>query len=182
MLGDDGAAWRIDQTAPNAGWGSWSSIGKPADTLSFPNLGTNADGRLELFAVGAGQGVWHTWQSAPNSGSWSSWSNLGWPSASARVGDVAVGANADGRLELFGSDQSGDVWHIWQNTPNGGWSSWASLGGEPFDAPLVGRNQDGRLEVFVEGRTASTPPGGRASGTAGRPPPAATGADPRRRT
>jgi hypothetical protein len=101
--------------------------------------------------------VWHTWQNAPN-GSWSSWSNLGWPSAGVRVADLAVGANADGRLELFGSDQSGEVWHVWQTAPNSGWSSWASLGGEAFSAPLVGRNQDGRLEVFVEGRTAGSPP------------------------
>ncbi|MBV9357194.1 MAG: hypothetical protein JO023_16910 [Chloroflexi bacterium] len=158
MLGGDGAIWRIDQTAPNAGWGGWTSLGKPADTLSFPTLGTNADGRLELFAVGVGQGVWHTWQNAASSGSWSSWSNLGWPSAGVSVNDLAVGANADGRLELFGSDPSGEVWHVWQTAPNSGWSSWASLGGEPFSAPLVGRNQDGRLELFVEGRTAGSPP------------------------
>jgi len=64
----------------------------------------------------------------------------------------------DWRQELFATVPSGEVWHIWQTAPNSGWSGWSSLGGEPYADVLVGRNQDGRLEVFVEGRSSSTPP------------------------
>ncbi len=46
---------------------------------------------------------------------------------------------------------NGDVWHIWQTTPNGSWSSWGDLGGEPVSIG-VGQNADGRLELFSEAR------------------------------
>jgi hypothetical protein len=64
-LGDDGAlwhAWQIDQ-APN--WSPWESLGSPpvkireADHLT---IGTNQDGRLEVFLVGQDGAVWHIWQ------------------------------------------------------------------------------------------------------------------------
>jgi len=64
-LGNDGAlwhAWQIDQ-APN--WSLWHSLGSPpakireADRLT---IGTNQDGRLEVFVVGQDGAVWHIWQ------------------------------------------------------------------------------------------------------------------------
>ena len=32
-----------------------------------------------------------------------------------------VGSNPDGRLEVFGINQAGRIWHTWQTTPGGGW-------------------------------------------------------------
>jgi hypothetical protein len=159
VSGSDGAVWQIAQTAANNGWGSWSSLGKPAtDSLAGgPVIGTNADGRLEVFATGS-QGVWHAWQTSAG-GSWSSWDNLGFPSGSGGTSALAVAQNADGRQELFATVSAGEVWHIWQTAPNSGWASWSSLGGEPYAEVLAARNQDGRLEVFVEGRSTATPPG-----------------------
>ena len=119
-------------------------------------VGTNADGRLEVFASGS-QGVWHSWQTTPG-GSWSSWDNLGFPSGASGNTRLAIAQNADGRQELFATFYMGEVWHIWQNAPNAGWSAWSSLGGDPYAGVEVGRNQDGRLEVFVQGCTATTPP------------------------
>jgi len=43
-----------------------------------------------------------------------------------------------------GYDSGGDIKH-------GGWSGWYSLGGVLTSDPAVGRNADGRLEVFVTG-------------------------------
>jgi hypothetical protein len=68
---------------------------------------------------------------------------------------LSVSQNADGRLEFFtvGSDDA--LWHIWQNAPNGTWSSWTSLGTPPNvqlnTGPTVGKNRDGRLEVLITG-------------------------------
>ena len=42
-------------------------------------------------------------------------------------------------------------WHIWQTAPNNGWSGWASHGRRHLSDPVVARNADGRLEVFVRG-------------------------------
>jgi hypothetical protein len=51
-------------------------------------VGSNADGRLEVFARGADGAVWNNWQTAPNNG-WSGWNSLGgW------VDLLAVGSNA----------------------------------------------------------------------------------------
>jgi hypothetical protein len=155
--GSDGAVWQISQTAANNGWGSWSSLGKPAaDSVNMMVVGTNADGRLEIFASGS-QGMWHAWQTAPN-GTWSGWANLGFPGSATGLSGAAVASNADGRLEVFATVFNGDLWHIWQLAPNSGWSGWSTLGGEPYADVMVGNNQDGRLEAFVQGRSAGPPP------------------------
>ena len=115
--------------------------GLPNDN-PFP-LGTDA-GRLEVFARGMDHGLWHIWQTAPNSG-WSGWaSEGGW------IDQPSVACNADGRLEIFvvGADHA--LWHNWQTAPSGGWSGWDSLGGT-IDQFVVIANQDGRLEVFARG-------------------------------
>jgi hypothetical protein len=64
---------------------------------------------------------------------------------------VAMGVNADGRLEAFAVGTDLALWHIWQVTPGGVWSAWTSLGGVLTSDPSVGRNADGRLEVFARG-------------------------------
>ena len=81
-------------------------------------VGSNQDGRLEVFARGTDLALWHIWQVAPNNG-WSSWSSLG-----GVIDLLAVGRNQDGRLEplVRGTDLA--LWHIWQVAPNNGWSGW----------------------------------------------------------
>ena len=64
------------QTAPNGGWGNWTPLG---GIVSSIEVGSNADGRLEVFAVGCGNGgseAWTITQTAPNGG-WGNWTPLG---------------------------------------------------------------------------------------------------------
>jgi hypothetical protein len=82
----------------------------------------NADGRLEIFARGAGNALWHIWQKRPNS-DWSAWRSLGGVLAS----DPEVKTNADGRLEIFARGADNALWHIWQKRPNSAWSAWSRL-------------------------------------------------------
>ena len=42
-----------------------------------PAVIQNADGRLEAFAVGNDNGLWHKWQTAPGSDTWTDWTSLG---------------------------------------------------------------------------------------------------------
>ncbi|GAA4110903.1 hypothetical protein GCM10022284_61220 [Streptomyces hundungensis] len=101
----------------------------------------SADGRLEVFAAGAG-GVHHAWQVGVN-GNWSEWESLGGPGGA----ELAIGPNADGRLELFAIN--GNVFqHRYQTAPSGGWSGWEDFGGGGKDI-AVGTNGDGRMEVFA---------------------------------
>jgi hypothetical protein len=64
-----------------------------------------------------------------------------------------VGQNTDGRLEVFVVGTEGNIWHSWQETPNGGWSPWGRLGNadDKGNELAAGRNADGRLEVFAIG-------------------------------
>lgn len=127
--------------------GTWGDIG------ICPFATCNADGRVEVFLVGSQWNYWHMWETTANSGVWTGWNSLSDPSVSG--GLLAVGQNQDGRLEVFGGGGQGII-HAWQDSSGqfGGWSGWAPLG-SPADTGggrswevAVGRNHDGRLEVF----------------------------------
>jgi len=60
---------------------------------------------------------------------------------------VAVTGNADGRLELFGVNSVGNVWHRWQLTPGGAWSAWTQFDGALTNVAAA-TNADGRIELF----------------------------------
>jgi hypothetical protein len=110
------------------------------------HVGQNSDGRLEVFACGTDNALWHNWQTAPG-GNWSGWAPLG----GGLTSEPEVAANLDGRLEVFIRGTDTQVWHNWQVEASGAWSGWAPLGGTFTSGPTVARNGDGRLEVFIRG-------------------------------
>ena len=77
----------------------------------------------------------------------------GGPALAVWGGNLAVGQNIDGRLELFKTNAKGTVLHRWQKVPNGEWSAWASLGGTVADGLAVSAGADGKLELFAVDRT-----------------------------
>jgi acylphosphatase len=121
----------------------WASLG---GGISDPVAINNQDGRLEVFAKGTDNALWHIWQTVPSNG-WSGWASLGGGMGS----KVAVARNQDGRIEIVVRGTDGALWHKWQTAPNSGWSGWASLGGGIVGAPAIARNADGRLEIFAKG-------------------------------
>jgi acylphosphatase len=127
--------------------------------------GQDTDDRLDVFAIGTDNGLWHIWQTV---GGWSSWAALG----GRLTCEPDVARHADGRLEVLARGIDNALWHIWQTAPGGGWSGWASLGGVIYSDPCVERNADGRLEAFVRGTDDAlwhiwqTAPGGGWSGWA----------------
>jgi phospholipase C len=70
-------------------------------------------------------------------------------------GEVGVGMNADGRLEVFIINDPGNCWHNWQTTAGGTWAGWHELATGLAGNPTVCANKDGRLEVFARGADAS---------------------------
>ncbi|MCY1023214.1 hypothetical protein [Pyxidicoccus sp. MSG2] len=122
-----------------------------------PGVGTNSDGRLEVFMKGRDGAIYRSAQGVPNGG-FSGWSSLGGQLA----GNPVVGRNQDGRLSLFVRGPSKDLWVI--NQASGGWSGWSGLGGRTNLDPAVASNLDGRLtfatrgnsgEVYVRSQTAA---------------------------
>jgi ligand-binding sensor domain-containing protein/signal transduction histidine kinase len=136
-----------DPDHPEDNWSSWTTLGDRSMFRPPPAVGTNLDGRMEVFAIDANTGnLKHVWQTN-RLGGWADWQDL---EVKIEPGFV-VGADGEGRLEIFGTDpSSGELLHALQTTPNGSrtWSPWTSLKGN-LDSKLgLGRNHDGHLEVF----------------------------------
>ena len=160
VSGNNHFVWHAWQT-PSGGWAGWERLGHPPLGEPFrvfflpPTVARNIDGRLEVAViplVGNDRAVWHVTQTTPG-GDWTTWQSLGAP-ATVSVRPLALAQNQDGRLELFRLDH-GAVWHAWQTVPGDDWTGWHPLGG-PSDtatleesSPVVVRNEDGRLELFV---------------------------------
>jgi hypothetical protein len=150
-----GVVWHIWQNpTPATGWSSWGVLGSPPGGVAprFLVVGQNADGRLELFVLGTTGDLWHIWQQPAPTGGWSGWGSLGAPPGASLI-SLALGRNADGRLEAVAVGTDGALWHIWQVSPNSGWSGWGTLGapggGVTPQLPVVARGADGRLDVFA---------------------------------
>lgn len=159
-MADNGALWQKWQVTPNNGWSEWKTLGAPSGDTALSGqftVGINQDGRQEIFGVGTDGNVWQIWQMVPNGG-WSNWAKLGKPPAAIRGADrITVGRNNDGRQELFVMGADNALWHIWQLSPNSGWSDWESLNKpehKDLSEPVVQQNADGHLEVFSPGNGA----------------------------
>lgn len=136
-------AGATDTPPPPPATGLASLGGKIADQIS---VGKNADGRLEVFAVGPKGNMLTSFQEEPN-GDWSEWFSMG----GNLDGAPAVGNNQDGRLEIFARDAGKAMVHAWQDAPNGKIGNWATLGGTWASDPTLAKNSDGRLELFAVG-------------------------------
>jgi hypothetical protein len=103
------------------GFGEWSVLGR--DRPGVPAVGTNADGRLEVFVRGRDGALHHNPQEAPGAG-FAGWQSLGgsWD------GHPSVERNEDGRLEVFMRGRDGAVYRSAQEAPGEGFSEWFSLG------------------------------------------------------
>lgn len=148
-------------------WSGWASLGRPKCGLSNDIIAIeqNSDGRLEVFAIGGDGALWHTYQPKPGKGPWIGWSSLGKPSSILYFDNPTIFNNKDGRLEVFATGYTmgtlspymgGELWHISQSKPSKGpWTTWKNLGSPSKKIKInklgVGRNKDGRLEVFATG-------------------------------
>ncbi|MFJ4593803.1 MULTISPECIES: PIG-L family deacetylase [unclassified Kitasatospora] len=142
-------------------WGGPVRMADPGGRLA-PGIavGTNADGRLEVFARRlTDHHIISLPQGAPNGWWWNSWADHGNPNTGLgnedQVGVPVVAGNQDGRLELFVKNGGGGLSSIWQTTPGGVWTgTWTDLGGTDLQDPVTAiRNGVGAIEVFASTRT-----------------------------
>jgi hypothetical protein len=86
---------------------------------------------------------------------WSGFQSLKgvWPNSD----HIALGANADGRLQLFMVGENHSLYTDYQKEVNGGWSGFRSFGGvwPNSDHIALGANADGRLQLFMVGENHS---------------------------
>ena len=112
--------------------------------------GLNADGRLEVFARGSDNRIYDNWQKTPGEGLWNGFTQLG--SIDVFASGPSVVRKPDGHLHVFVRGLQNDLWHIFQQELNGGWSDWESLGGKLAGTPVPAIREDGmRIIVFSTG-------------------------------
>jgi hypothetical protein len=145
---DNRLYWRR-QATQNGPWEATRRLGGPiiaSDPVVAELDGQRSDPKLVVFVRGTDNAIWYRYQTAPNSTTWSNWISLGgtW------TGNVAVGTNWDGRLDLFVRAPNNFVYHTFQNATDstGNWNGWQLFGGILTTDVAVGMNQDGRLEIF----------------------------------
>lgn len=146
-------------------WSPWSKFGAPKSPWPIHSLavGSNDDGRLELFAKDRNdEDVYQIWQTAPNNG-WSEiWHNMRKPDIYLPLQGrwspaLSSAKDRQGRQHLFYASHSASavIFVASQIEKNKGWSDWVALSLDPqsqFKILLRGvvSNHDGRLEYFYQ--------------------------------
>jgi LmbE family N-acetylglucosaminyl deacetylase len=138
---------------PYAHVGDWAARMRRRWPIGSQWVAFDSVGRLCVFTVARGR-LWCWTREA--GGVWTWPADLGNPGSPLMPG-VAVGRNADGRLEVFARTADHRIVHRWQ-TLGGPWStSWGDLsnhnaGGilaSQMGSPIVMTNADGRLQIAV---------------------------------
>ncbi len=117
----------------------WESLGGP-NIAGRPTIASWGTERLDVFARGTDNALWHLWYD----GAWHSWESLG-GSLSSPPAAVSVGA---GQIDLVARGTDNAIWHVWYDRG----FHWESLGG-PMGAgsPAVASWAPNRFDVFARG-------------------------------
>lgn len=143
-----GRVYHRSQVGPNLWFGAWQTDLEyfPFDTFDPQKpitVASNADGRLELFAIGRTGQAYHRWQVTVN-GPWNSqWETIG----GSGIQSIQVGLNGT-LLQVFAVGAFNRVYTITQNSALDFGRKWADLGGWASQL-IVGVNGDKRLEMFA---------------------------------
>lgn len=142
--GTDGALWHNWQTSAGGNWSGWYSLG--GTFRQNPAATWTVSGRLEVFIRGTDDLYYYNRQASPG-GAWSGWSAIGTCCGHSNPGLVL---DTFGQPHVFMTEANGVVWTKWQFS-NGNWSGWDTLGCCAKSEPVLSRNYNGTLEVFIRG-------------------------------
>ncbi|MEN3360111.1 MAG: hypothetical protein V7637_4093 [Mycobacteriales bacterium] len=111
---------------------------------------TNKDGRPELFWRGSDCQLWHNW--VQTNGTISNSYPLGGCLLHFLLSphDIAGFLNGD-RLEIMAIGTNNELFHVWQLSAGGAWSTWNGLGGTLVGPPWVGLLSNGAFYVDAIG-------------------------------
>jgi len=140
-----GGLSHVWQASPNGAWvGTAAAFPGSIRAASFPAMVRYFDGRLDVFIVTTTGSVAHVNQAAPNV-NWGSWASIG---GSIRTGGLSAAIDPSGRALVAGLGTDGAIWYDYQAADQS-FPAWKSLGGNFSNAPTIGQNADGRLEIFA---------------------------------
>lgn len=122
-------------TPPGMGWESLGGF-----LSSGPDVCSWAPGRLDVFARGGDNTLWHRYFE----NGWSDWESLG----GFLTSDPSAVSWGNGRIDVFARGGDNALYHKWFEN---GWSDWESLAGSLIFGPDVCSARPGHLDVFVRG-------------------------------
>jgi hypothetical protein len=131
---------QIGSTDGGATWGSPIDLGGSLATGSAPAAVSWGTGRLDVFARGSDNALWHR---AWTTSGWGSWESLGGTLTSA----PSVASWGPGRMDVFVRNTSNALSHIAYDSST--WYPWESLGGTLTSAPAAVSWGPGRIDIFV---------------------------------
>jgi hypothetical protein len=118
----------------------WESLG--GKLASGATAASSAANRLDVFAIGSNQALYHlNWDGTR----WSGWQSLGGRLTSSPAA-VASGSN---HLDVFARGTDNGLYHLSFDGSN--WSGWQPLGGVLTSAPAASSWSSTRLDVVVRG-------------------------------
>jgi len=123
-IDDAGQVWRTAQTTPtDTNWSPLAKLSGLGDDHGRRRPQRQRQARAGQCRLGGG--AWRRTRATP--GTWSDWSRLS-PRTLARV---AAETGANGRIQLVGVDNLGNIWQSAQTSANAGtWSPWSQLDGQ----------------------------------------------------
>ena len=118
----------------------WSSVG--GRLTSNPAVASWTSGRLDLFARGADNGLWHrAWTGT----AWQAWESIG----GGLMSSPAATSGSANRLDVFARGGDNALWHrTWDGAQ---WQPWESLGGVSTSGPASAASSMTRIDIFVRG-------------------------------
>jgi hypothetical protein len=123
-----------------ASWGGWETLD---GLLTSPfSVTAWAPDRLDIFALGGDNAVWHKWWDGNAWGGWESLFGL----LTSPPASVAWGPN---RLDIFALGGDNAVWHKWWD--GNAWGGWETLDGLLTSPPSVVSWGPNRLDIFALG-------------------------------
>ncbi|APA96755.1 hypothetical protein NS506_02694 [Nocardia seriolae] len=130
---------------PGTAWGNFQSLG--GSLANDPAVTNFPDGRLIVFAEGAGNTLWYIWQNRDLN--WNNWKQM---SGAVISGTPAVMAGKDGLVRVFWRSPSSELFTATHDNVYG------SLTQAPLRLttgaagdPVTAMNADGRMMVFYRG-------------------------------
>jgi hypothetical protein len=131
-------------------WSGWAGLG--GVLTSAPAVAAPGNNRLDVFARGADNEIWHrSW----NGGRWVEWVSVGAPpnpplsNGSSTVSAPAAVSVSEGTIDLFVTGPLNALWHRHYNGRR--WSDWESRGGNLSSAPTAASWASDRIDVFARG-------------------------------
>lgn len=141
----DGTLRYISQTAPGGGWSGWNSLG--GNIQGSPSAVLNSGGGVHVAVWQADNQLGFAWK-ATAAGGWTGVATVG----GLLTANPEAILDAANRVAVVVRNIEFGGHIIRQSAPGSGtWGAWTWLGGVLDTGLAVGKNGDGRLEVFAVG-------------------------------